>query len=124
MGTRIPDPQEIRINQHDLWKYSNAYLKAGENGGAFARIHYHEDGSINEEWTYSKTYRDELHGKDNIDNTEKESDSSETTEKEGCLMKMIKAPFKWLLQALWWLTKKILGILTLGLLSSWLNDDK
>ena len=120
MGVRIPDPQVIKISQQDLWKYKDAYLKAGEKGGAFARIHYHEDGSINEEWTYNKTYIEKLHGKENIDNSENESDSSKTTEKEGCLTKIIKL----LLKGLWWLTKKILVVLSLGILSSFLEDDK
>ena len=130
MGVRIPDPQVIKISQQDLWKYKDAYLKAGEKGGAFARIHYHEDGSINEEWTYNKTYIEKLHGKENIDNSENEadssktneneSDSSKTNEKEGCLTKIIKL----LLKGLWWLTKKILVVLSLGILSSFLEDDK
>ena len=30
MGVRIPDPQVIKISQQDLWKYKDAYLKAGE----------------------------------------------------------------------------------------------
>ena len=48
-----------------------------------------------------------------------QSKKSGTNKKDGdgCLVKILKSPFK----LLWWVIKKILGILTLGLLSSWLN---
>ena len=46
--------------------------------------------------------------------------SEKTISNDGCLMKIVKAPFRFL----WWLIKKTFVILSLGLLSGVLNSDK
>lgn len=104
--------EDIKIDRHDGWKYSYTH---GTNGDDYyARVRVDDNGNITED-SYSKVYKE----KNNKDKSENKKSNLKDSNKEGCLKKMIKAPFK----CLWWILKKILGILTLGLISSWLNGD-
>ena len=70
-----------------------------------------DNGEISKD-SYSQEYNKK---NGNSDKPEKK----DRKEKEGCLTKLWKAPFR----LLWWLTKKVLIILSLGLLSSVLSSD-
>lgn len=67
--------KEIQIDRHD----SNKYRSTATSGlDTFAKIHYKDDGSIDEELTYSKFYYAELHPKEEKEksNVNKETSSS------------------------------------------------
>jgi ribosomal protein RSM22 (predicted rRNA methylase) len=104
--------EDIKIDRSEGWKYSHTH---GTNGDDYhARVYVDDKGNITED-SFSKAYKDKINeGKKS--NKKKERKSSQT-EKESCLMKVLKAPFR----LLWWLTKKVLVILSLGMLDSWLN---
>lgn len=129
-------------DQHDIEEvlYTNGYK---EDGGGTARS-YRASGN----WTCEKisddTYpawyeqheryekeleRDKIVDKYKKEEAEKKSNNEKVKkgkkekslkEKEGCLTKLWKAPFR----LLWWLIKQALVILSLGMLSAWLNNDK
>ena len=48
----------------------------------------------------------------------KNADNSSSSNKDGCLMKIIKAPFK----LLWWIIKTVLNIVTFGFFNGWFED--
>lgn len=48
----------------------------------------------------------------------KNADNSSSSNKDGCLMKIIKAPFK----LLWWIIKTVLNIITFGFFNGWFED--
>lgn len=110
----------IRISHEEYksGKYAYASHKAGEDGGYFAKVFTDKDGNI-EKGSYSSSYQKSLEEKEKKEKKEMKTSSSNSENKDGCLMKIIKAPFKFL----WWILKQILGVLTLGLISSWLNGD-
>jgi len=115
---RTQEKRRIKIERKDAYKYK-------VSGGDWAEAWFDEDGNIVEESTYTEHYLKELRGTNgNSENRKKKKVTTDEPEKDGCLMKMVKAPFKYLGKALWWLTKQVLGILTLGMLSSLLNDKK
>ena len=67
----MSEVKEIKIDRHD----SNKYQSTATSGlDTFAKIHYKDDGSIDEELTYSKYYYAELHPEE----TEEEEDSTES----------------------------------------------
>lgn len=104
----------IKIDPKDSWMYS--YVSGGSNGFE-AKIFTDGNGNILES-TYSKEYRKRLKKEGKKEGkpkrVEKENDG------DGCLMKIIKAPFK----LIWWIIKNVLIIVSLGMLSSWLNSDE
>ena len=67
--------KEIQIDRHD----GNKYRSTATSGvDTFAKIHYKDDGSIDEELTYSKSYYAKLHPEeieDEKDSTEDEDSS-------------------------------------------------
>ena len=71
-------------------------------------------------------YREQLKKERGQDKPKKEKKKApkDNSDKEGCLTKIIKAPFR----ILWWLIKFILKnalvILTFGLANGWFDDDK
>jgi len=105
----------VRISHEEYMsgKYAYTSHQAGEDGGYFAKVFTDRDGNV-EDSTYSSSYR-----KKNQVNKQKPKISN-SKQKEGCLTRIIKAPLRFL----WWAFKRILGILTLGLISSWLNSDE
>ena len=67
--------KEIQIDRHDSNKYKST---ATSGADTFAKIHYKDDGSIDEELTYSKYYYAKLHPEeieDEEDSTEDEDSS-------------------------------------------------
>lgn len=66
--------KEIQIDRHD----SNKYQSTSTSGlDTFAKIHYKDDGSIDEELTYNKYYYAKLHPKEEEkSNVNKETSSS------------------------------------------------
>lgn len=105
-------------------KYSST-LDPGSGDTVQAYVYYNSDGTIDEKKTYTDYYYKQLHkddegkSKDKKDKKEKPSKTKPSKEKEGCLTKLWKAPFR----LLWWLIKKALVILSLGVLSGLLNSD-
>lgn len=99
----------INISRRDGWKYS-ATSNSGEDYKA--RIFVNDDGSVDGA-SYSNQYKKEMK------KSKKEARKS-GEKKEGCLMKIIKAPFR----LLWWIFKTFLVIITCGLLKSYLEDEK
>ena len=119
----------LKVRSKDTMKYHSSWTK-GERWPDGEYVHevnvtYDDFGKIIPEMTYTEKYcRENKLGKysENNDapsaNSNKPKESNpEKKEGDGCLVKILKSPFK----LLWWVIKKILGILTLGLLSSWLN---
>ena len=107
--------EEIKIDRHDGWKYSNT---AGTNGDDYyAKVLVNDDGSIAEE-SYSKAYREKI-GKGKETGSIKQS-STKVKSGDGCLMKLIKAPFK----CLWWLIVNVLKVVGIGFFLEWLTKDK
>ena len=101
--------EDIKINRSEGWKYQSTH---GTNGDDYhARVYVDDKGEISKD-----SYSQEFNKKN--DKTEKK-EKKDRKEKEGCLTKLWKAPFR----LLWWLTKKVLIILSLGLLSSVLSSD-
>ena len=107
------------IPRSEAWKYSNTF---GTNGDDFyAKLTMNDDGTIAKE-SYSKAYRKQQQ-KYKLQSSKEETRNNKKKEKngEGCLAKILKAPFR----LLWWLLKKLLGLLpviiTLGIINS---DEK
>ena len=112
--------EEFKIDSSEAWKYETI-LDSGAD--MKARVYIDDKGNISDQ-SYSVRYRE----KDDINDkpekkdknkSSKEKKSKEGKEKDGCLKKLLKAPFR----LLWWLIKKVLVILSLGILSGVLNSD-
>ncbi len=101
--------KEINIDRSEGWKYKSTLDNSSD--GYRARVYVDDNGEISKD-----SYSQEFNKKN--DKTEKK-EKKDRKEKEGCLTKLWKAPFR----LLWWLTKKVLIILSLGLLSSVLSSD-
>ena len=102
--------ETIPISHNDSWKYRANF------GGESADIFYKSDGSIDEERTYTKCYLKQIHKNDKVSDNKKKS----SKDKEGCLTKIWKAPFR----LLWWIFKKALILLSFGILSNLLNSEE
>jgi len=124
----VESPQKnmsiIHVSSEESKKFANV-SGTDPAKGFDVKVFYNADGSINEEKTYTGAYREKLkesRSQDEPKNNKKAP--KENNDKEGCLTKIIKAPFRFL----WWLVKFIfknaLVILTLGLANGWFNDDK
>lgn len=74
-----------------------------------------DKGNITDD-SYSNAYKDKTNGDEK--SKKKNEKKSGKTEKESFWKKVLKAP----LRLLWWLTKKVLVILSLGMLDNWLNE--
>ena len=100
-------------------KYSST-LDPGSGDTVQAYVYYNSDGTIDEKKTYTDYYYKQLHKDDDDESKDKKDKKAKSSkEKEGCLTKLWKAPFR----LLWWLVKKALIILSLGILSGLLNGD-
>ena len=100
-------------------KYSST-LDPDSGDTVQAYVYYNSDGTIDEKKTYTDYYYKQLHKDDEVeDDEDKNKKEKPSKEKEGCLTKLWKAPFR----LLWWLVKKALIILSLGILSGLLNGD-
>ena len=110
------------------WEYYFEGQKIGEDG--WSERHAEQVNILRNMDAYSERKRqsevDENNKKLKAAEQEahREEPKKESNDKEGCLTKIIKAPFRFL----WWLIKFIfkiaLSILTLGLVNSWFNGDK
>ena len=104
--------EDIKIDRSEGWKYKSTLDNCSD--GYRARVYVDNNGEISKD-SYSKEFNKK---NDKTEKTEKK-EKKDRKEKEGCLTKLWKAPFR----LLWWLTKKVLIILSLGLLSSVLSSD-
>ncbi len=82
-------------------------------------VYYNDDGSINEEMTYSQKAQKQQKEDKKKNKQKKEAKS----EKEGCLTKILLAPFRLLWKAIKWLLKTVLIIVSAGLLKGILEGD-
>ncbi len=90
-----------------------------------------DKGKISKD-SYSREYNKKLEDEDSKGNDEKpdkngkgdKGNEGKDEKKEGCLAKILKAPFR----LLWWLTKFVLKnalvILTFGIVNGWFDKDK
>lgn len=114
----------IHVSSEESKKYANV-SGTDPAKGFDVKVTYNADGSINEKRTYSEGYREQLKKERGQDKPKKEKKKApkDNSDKEGCLTKIIKAPFRFL----WWLIKFILKnalvILTFGLANGWFDDD-
>ena len=119
--------EDIKIDRSEGWKYSNTHGTSGDD--YHARVYVDDKGEISKD-SYSQEYNDKNGNNDKPDkkgNDKKGNDKSGNSgeKKEGCLTKIIKAPFRFL----WWLIKFILKnalvILTFGIANGWFDkkDD-
>lgn len=121
--------EDIKIERSEGWKYQSTH---GTNGDDYhARVYVDEKGKISKD-SYSREYNKKLEDEDSKGNDEKpdkngkgdKGNEGKDEKKEGCLAKILKAPFR----LLWWLTKFILKnalvILTFGIANGWFDKDK
>ena len=95
--------KEIEITFADMGKYKKTKTKGDK---VYATV-YLKNGKLDEKKSLSIDYYKTLH-------------PNEKYEKEGCLAKIIKAPFR----LLWWILKKALILFSFGLLANWLNSEE
>ena len=118
--------EEINIDRSEGWKYQTTLDNSTD--GYRAKVYVDDNGEISKD-SYSREYNEKNgkgdKGKDakGKGKERKGSKGSAGKEKEGCLIKIIKAPFRFL----WWLIKFIfknaLVILTFGIANGWFDKD-
>lgn len=126
--------KDVPISEEEF-RHNNHYKNSSEGGGKFyAKMYYNDDGSLNEELTYSKSYYKELHSEDSGKNKEekvtkekkkkekkeKKGKTKDGNKKEGCLKKILLAPFR----LIWWLLKMILKLIGLSFILSLMGQDE
>ena len=112
--------KDVPISE-DEFRHNNHYKNSSEGGGKFyAKMYYNDDGSLNENLTYSKSYYKKLHPDKPEKTKEKKEKTKEGKKKEGCLKKILLAPFR----LIWWLLKMILKLIGLSFLLSLLGQDE
>lgn len=131
--------ENIKIDRSENWKYQTTLGTSFDNN--YARVYVDDNGNISKD-SYSREYNKKLEDEDSKGNDEKpdkngkgdkdndkngkgdKGNEEKDEKKEGCLAKILKAPFR----LLWWLTKFILKnalvILTFGILNGWFDKDK
>lgn len=104
--------EKIEIDADDTWKYQSTQTYAG---GYSAYVHYKDDGSLNEDLTYSNYYKSKLQEEEkkatnssseatsimNDKSKNKNKSYSKKDSNDGYLRKILKALFK----LLWWIIK-------------------
>ena len=106
--------KDIKIDRSEGWKYSDRL----DNGdGYYARVYVDDEGNISKN-SYSNAYN-KKQGNDEEPNKKGKGNKKKDKEHEGCLTKILKAPFR----LLWWLLKKALVILTFGILDGWFDKE-
>ena len=88
----------------EISKDSRKIYKSTKKEGSkyYAEISYDKKGQMIDSETYTKEFNKELYG-----------------DKEGCLAKILKSPFR----LIWWLLKKSLNIITFGIIAQVLSDE-
>ena len=121
--------ENIKIDRRENWKYQTTLGTSFDDN--YARVYVDDKGNISKD-SYSREYNKKLEDEDSKGNDEKpdkngkgdKGNEGKDEKKEGCLAKILKAPFR----LLWWLTKFILKnalvILTFGILNGWFDKDK
>ena len=127
--------EDIEIDRREGWKYKST---GGTNDDDYhARVYVDDDGNISKD-SYSREYNDKNSGNDKPQKADKKGNAKKENEKgkdgktkESWVKKILMAPlrFLWwlikqLLKVLWGLVKMILGIVTLGMLDSVLNQKE
>ena len=106
--------KKITVSREEAMKYANvSWYGSGPDAKAVATIFTDNDGNIDEESTYSITYRQQLkqgNQKERNENSSSKANNKNTSKgqsnnsKNGCcLLRIFLAPFK----LLWWLIKSI-----------------
>ena len=119
--------EEINIDRSEGWKYQTTLDNSSD--GYRAKVWVDDNGNISQE-SYSRQYireknKEELGKNSDKEGKGKKGNGKSGEKKEGCLTKIIKAPFRFL----WWLIKFILKnalvILTFGIANGWFDkkDD-
>lgn len=122
--------EEFFIDRSEGWKYQTTLENTN---GVRARVWVDDDGNISKD-SYSRQYNEKIGNVDKSKDSEKESKESKKSkasknkdtekEKESCLTRIIKAPFRFL----WWLIKFILKnalvILTFGIANGWFDKKE
>ena len=120
--------ENIKIDRRENWKYQTTLGTSFDDN--YARVYVDDNGNISKD-SYSREYNKKLEDEDSKGNDEKpdkngkgdKGNEGKDEKKEGCLAKILKAPFR----LLWWLTKFILKnalvILTFGIVNSWFDKD-
>ena len=131
--------KKFQIDRKDGWKFKTT---SGTNGEDFsAQVYVDDNGEISRE-SYSDKYLKELDAKDDTSNPKDNDqngndngkngkgkdqngkDNDKDDKKDGCLTKIIKAPFR----LIWWLIKFLLKnalvILTFGIANGWFDDKE
>ena len=121
--------ENIKIDRSENWKYQTTLGTSFDDN--YARVYVDDNGNISKD-SYSREYNKKLEDEDSKGNDEKpdkngkgdKGNEEKDEKKEGCLAKILKAPFR----LLWWLTKFILKnalvILTFGIVNGWFDKDK
>ena len=121
--------ENIKIDRRENWKYQTTLGTSFDDN--YARVYVDDNGNISKD-SYSREYNKKLEDEDSKGNDEKpdkngkgdKGNEGKDEKKEGCLAKILKAPFR----LLWWLTKFILKnalvILTFGIVNGWFDKDK
>ena len=121
--------ENIKIDRSENWKYQTTLGTSFDDN--YARVYVDDNGNISKD-SYSREYNKKLEDEDSKGNDEKpdkngkgdKGNEGKDEKKEGCLAKILKAPFR----LLWWLTKFILKnalvILTFGIVNGWFDKDK
>ena len=121
--------ENIKIDRRENWKYQTTLGTSFDDN--YARVYVDDNGNISKD-SYSREYNKKREDEDSKGNDEKpdkngkgdKGNEGKDEKKEGCLAKILKAPFR----LLWWLTKFILKnalvILTFGIVNGWFDKDK
>lgn len=125
----------IQIGINDAGNYVLGEFRDPDTNQWMAYVWRNDDGTINEA-SYTESYR-KKHGlgkfasQTNQTSTQSNSNTKQKKEKssksgDGCLMKIIKAPFKllgWVLKLLWWVIVNVLKLIGIGFILEKLTED-
>lgn len=116
--------EEISIDRSEGWKYQTTLDNSTD--GYRAKVYVDDNGEISKD-SYSREYNEKngKNGKTGKEGKDKKGrdNRKDDDEKDGCLEKILLAPFR----LLWWLIKfifkNLLVILTFGIANGWFDKD-
>ena len=108
----------VKVPRKDGWMYASTSSTNGDDH--YAKVWYNRDGGIDDNLTYSEAYKRQMGIGGSKGKKVKSSKIVDGKKKEGCITKILKAPFR----LLWWVVKQVLIIVTFGYLSGVFDDDK
>lgn len=131
--------KDVDISSEEQGKYSSI-MTGGGHSGIYTRIHYNDDGSINEKETYNSNYLKKLEEsrrpkekpvnevKQKVKPSKKVEESVENSESKSdddWFFKVLLFPLKlvwWIVKAIWWIVKQLLKIVLTCVFLGWLAD--